>query len=298
MMDPLYMLDRIFGQDESDSQLKTYESRVKLNIATGAEAAAIKALHFSRPRLFHSGKVIMSSDRDVAKLSKLGSYKLWKSGGGGVRNDVTKAMNQIQLTVSHEITYEFAKLPKAMTVATASLNATVTFLSQLLQFIDTIYEKLVTHSKFAPDQAWALASQILDRVCEDLYAPKEGIAAAMVVNNPASICSQLMWACFRTHDIMSDYIEQNFENHPAISPEYIKFLATNSGSDRVEKVEGMMKTMAADVKAMSVEVAKALAGADKAVKAAALVTDKYSAANKELEALKKRILALEAGNRK
>jgi predicted hydrolase (HD superfamily) len=143
-----------------------------------------------------------------------------------------------------------------------------------------------------------LASQILDRVCEDLYAPKEGIAAAMVVNDPASICSQLMWACFRTHDIMSDYIEQNFENHPAISAEYIKFLATNSGSDRVEKVEGMMKTMAAEAKVMSADVAKAVAGAEKAAKAAALVTDKYSAANKEVETLKKRILVVESGNKK
>ena len=163
-----------------------------------------------------------------------------------------------------------------------------------LQFIDTIYEKLVTHSKFSLDQAWSLASQILDRVCEDLYAPKEGIAAAMVVNDPGSICSQLMWACFRTHDIMAEYIEQNFENHPAISAEYIKFLATNSGSDRVEKVEALMKTMAADAKVMTTEVAKAVAGVEKAGKAVALMTDKYSAANKEVESLKKRIMALES----
>jgi hypothetical protein len=47
-MEPLLMLDRIFGSDdiEADSQFKTLESRVKLKITTGAEEAAIKALHF------------------------------------------------------------------------------------------------------------------------------------------------------------------------------------------------------------------------------------------------------------
>ena len=55
IMDPLLMLDRIFGSDdgESDSEFKTLEYRVKLKITTGAEAAAIKALYFKRPRIFH-----------------------------------------------------------------------------------------------------------------------------------------------------------------------------------------------------------------------------------------------------
>ena len=291
VMDPLLMLDRIFGSDdvEAESQFKILESRVKLKITTGAEAAAIKALHFNRPRLFHKGRVAMTSERNTSKLSKLPNPKSWKSGGEGVRNYVTKQMNLIYSTVSHDISYAFGSDPnlsQAQTVATLSLNATVTFLTQLMGFIDTIYEKLHTHSKFAVDQAWSLTTQILDRVCEDLYAPKEGVAAAMTVEDPASICSHLLWSCFRTHDVMTTYIDHNFENHPAISAEYVKFLATNSGYDKVEKMEIVVATM-------KESVAKALESSDKATKRADLLTDKFSAANKEVEALKKKVQMLE-----
>ena len=291
VMDPLLMLDRIFGSDdvEAESQFKVLESRVKLKITTGAEAAAIKALHFNRPRLFHKGRVPMTSERNTSKLSKLPNYKSWKSGGEGVRNYVTKQMNLIHTTVTHDIGYAFGtdvRLAQAQAVATSSLNATITFLTQLMGFIDTIYEKLHTHSRFSTEQAWSLTTQILDRVCEDLYAPKEGVAAAMTVEDPSSICSHLLWSCFRTHDVMSTYIDYNFENHPAISAEYVKFLATNSGYDKVEKME-------AAVIAMKDNVAKALDAADKAAKRADVATDKFSAANKEVEALKKRVQGLE-----
>lgn len=291
VMDPLLMLDRIFGSDdvEAESQFKILESRVKLKITTGAEAAAIKALHFNRPRLFHKGRVAMTSERNTSKLSKLPTYKSWKSGGEGVRNYVTKQMNLIHSTVSHDISYAFGSelsMAKAQAVATTSLNATITFLTQLMGFIDTIYEKLHLHSRFSADQAWSLTTQILDRVCEDLYAPKEGVAAAMTVEDPSSICAHLLWSCFRTHDVMAGYIEHNFENHPAISAEYVKFLATNSGFDKVEKMEIL-------VMSMKDNVAKALDSATNAGKQALVMADKFSAANKELEGLKKRVLSLE-----
>jgi hypothetical protein len=176
------MLDRIFGSDnvEAESQLKTLETRVKLKITTGAEAAATKAHHFnSRPRLFHKGRVVMTSERNTSKLSKLpNQHKSWMSGGEGVRNYTTKKMNVIHSTVSHGIGYAFGSNPRlsqARSVATtASLNATITFSTQSMGFIDTIYEKLYLHSKFSADQAWSLTTQILDRICKYVYAASKG----------------------------------------------------------------------------------------------------------------------------
>ncbi len=77
------MLDRIFGSDDMDAESQfevLEESRVKLKIKTGAEASAIKALHFNRPRLFRKGREAMVSKRNTSKLSKLPNYRSWKSG--------------------------------------------------------------------------------------------------------------------------------------------------------------------------------------------------------------------------
>jgi hypothetical protein len=291
IMDPLLMLDRIFGSDDmdADSQFKVLESRVKLKIKTGAEAAAIKALHFIRPRLFHKGRVAMTSERNTSKLSKLPNYKAWKSGGEGVMIHVIKQMNLMYTTTMQDIEFAFGfdqERRDAKSVAMASLNATVTFTTQLLGFIDSLYQKLHSDSKFSVDQAWALTTQILDRICEDLYSPKEGVAEAMTVEDPASICSHLLWASFRTHDIMKVYLDSHFENHPTITAEYVKFLATNSGFDKVEQME-------ATVKLLKERLDKAVDAAEKATKKGQEATDKFSLVNKEMEALKKRLQALE-----
>ena len=132
------------------------------------------------------------------------------------------------------------------------------------------------HSKFTAEQAWGLT-----RVCEDLYEPKEGVAAAMKVEEPASICAHMLWACFRTHDVMKIYADNNFENHPAISAEYVKFLALNSGHEKMDKLEIELKFVRDEVK-------KSVEAADKALKATVTLTDKYSATHKEVEALKRK----------
>ena len=110
-MDPLLMLERIFGGDQESGQMKILESRKKLNIKTGSEAAALTALAYPRPRQFHNDKVAMTTELNSSRLSKLPSYKSWNSGGQGVRNYITKQMNLIRATVAHDITYTFGRGP-------------------------------------------------------------------------------------------------------------------------------------------------------------------------------------------
>jgi polyhydroxyalkanoate synthesis regulator phasin len=195
IMDPLLMLDRVFGSDdaEGDSQFKVLESRVKLKIATGAEAAVIKSLHFQRPRIFHTGQESMATDQLKSKLNKMKTQKVWKSGGEGVQAHIIKRMNLLLTTISHDINHVLGREPKAQIVATMCLNATVTFLTQLFTYIDSLYENLVLCSTFTPEQGWSLTMKILDRICEDLFAPKEGVVSAMDVAEPASICAHVMW---------------------------------------------------------------------------------------------------------
>ena len=295
IMDPLLMLDRIFGSDDSetDSEFKSLEYRVKLKITTGAEAAAIKALYFKRPRIFHKGRVSMTTERNKSKLNMIPDYKTWKAGGEGVKNHIIQQMNLLHVTtISHDIAYTFgmdSDLQKAQMIAMTNINTTLAFLTQLLGFVDTIYDKLFTFSKFTAVQAWALTTQILDRICEDLFAPKEGVVAAMVVEEPSSVCAHMLWSCctcFKTHDVMSVYMDHNFENHPAISAEYIKFLATNSGIEKVKRLEASVTEMKASIQKAVVESGKARSIADG-------VSSQVGVINKNVEAAGKRVSKLE-----
>ena len=141
-------------------------------------------------------------------------------------------------------------------------------------------------SRFSAEQSWALTTQILDRICEELYAPKEGVQEAMTIEDPASICSHVLWACMKTHDVMSGYIDHHFENHPSIAAEYVKFLATNSGHDKVDKLEGAVKDMKEDV-------ASALKNSKAAMTKADVGTGKSDSVKTALDALAKRVKTLE-----
>lgn len=225
MMDPLLMLDRICGDDRSGSkrnQFKTWESRIKLKITSGAEEAALQAIAYKRPFLFHTGKTAMVSERNKSKLDQMPTFATWKSGGEGVRNYIVKQMNVIHNTMTQEISFALGKTSEFSTanaLAVRCLNDTVTFLTQLMNFVDTIYEKLHSKSQFTVAQSWSLTTQILDRICEELYVPKEGVSGAMLIDEPESVCCHILWASFKTHDIMKSYIDSNFENHPVVSAE-------------------------------------------------------------------------------
>jgi hypothetical protein len=292
IMDPLLMLNRICGDDgigTKSNQFKTWESRSKLKITTGAEESALHAISVKRPQLFHSGKTAMVHERNKSKLNQLPTFASWKSGGEGVRNYVVKQMNVIYSTMSHEISYALGSDPrfaKAETLALRSLNDTITFLTQLMNYIDTMYERLHGDAKFTAEQAWSLTTQILDRICEELYAPKEGVAGAMTIEEPESVCCHILWATFKTHDIMATYIEKNFENHPVISAEYVKFLATNSGSEKVERLESQLSTM-------TEKLVKAVDESKKAVAKSDAASSKCSELVRDMTALAKKVKALE-----
>jgi hypothetical protein len=289
VVDPLILLDRIFGNDEVDpmTQLKTLESRLKLNIETGAEASAITSLSPSRPRIFHSGRPMMTCDQSTPRLNKLCKHSKWKTGGEGVCNFIIKQMNVLQGAMSSDIMYAFGGNPehaKAQMIASLSLTASVSFITQLLNYIDALFEKLHVYSKFTVETGWSLTMQVLDRITADLFAPKDGVANG-IKGDRASVCSHILWASFRTHDVAQVYLDYNFENHPAISSEFIKFLATNSGFEKVEQLTDQVELLKTKLAAAISEVSTAKSKSDTA-------STKLAEMLKELTAVTRRVKTL------
>ena len=291
IMDPLLMLERIYGDDEleSGSFLKSMETRHKLKIDSAADAAALNALKHSRPRIFHKGRPNMVNLPNKSRLNLLSSHKEWRSGGEGVEQFIITKMNVLYSTISADITTELGGNPESMTahyVATKCLTATVTFITQLIAAVNSIYERLFTFSKFTTEQTWSLTTQVLDRVMSDLYQPKDGVFESLSTTNPVSTCGRIVWASFRTHEVMASYVAHQFENHPAISTEYVKFLATNSGSEKVVKLTTVVETMPTKLNTAATDASKAGSKADSC-------SAKTYELLKEISALTKRVKALE-----
>jgi hypothetical protein len=149
ILDPLLMLEWIYGDDEVDSGsfLKAMETRLKLKIETGAEASALNSLRHARPRIFHKGRPCMVNLPNKSRLNLLASHKDWKSGGEGIENFIITKMNVLYSSISADIANELGNSPNTMEahfVATKCLTSTVTFITQLIATVNSIYERLFT----------------------------------------------------------------------------------------------------------------------------------------------------------
>ena len=124
-----------------------------------------------------------------------------------------------------------------------------------------------------------MTTQVLDRILADLFVPKDNILNSIKNRSPESTCAHVLFAAFKTHDIMAVYMSHKFENHPSVSTEYVKFLATNSGSEKVAK--------------LAVMVESALSKAESVTKKADIASSKTADFSKAMEVLSKRITKLE-----
>jgi hypothetical protein len=302
-MDPLLMLDRIYGEDEPEGGgglLKGMDLQFKMKIASGAEAAALNALKFARPRVFHKGRPTIVSVRNRSRLNIIDTYSAWNPGGDGVKDYVIEKMNLLEDSISDQIGNTFELESTAHWIASKCLTATVSFLNQLFGCIESIYKRLFNFSKFTTEQAWSLTTQVLDRILADLYSPKDNIAQSLKTRNTPANCAQVLFAAFKTHDIMAAYVAHKFENHPSVSTEYVKFLATNSGSEKVEKISLAMEEMKSSMKEFksksitaSEEAKAATVESKNAGKKADAASSRFSDIIKQLETLTAKVKNLE-----
>jgi hypothetical protein len=290
IMDPLLMLDRIYGEDEVSESggalLKSMELQYRMKIDSGGEAAALNALRYSRPRVFHKGRPTIVSVQNKSRLNAILTHADWNPGGEGVKDYCVEKMNLLEEVISDEIRNTFEPESTAHWIANKCLSATVSFLNQLFGCIESIYKRLYNFSKFTTEQAWSLTTQVLDRILADLFIPKDNIVQILKTRNTPATCAQVLYAAFKTHDIMAVYVSHKFENHPSVSTEYVKFLATNSGSEKVVKLMEVVESLKGKLQS-AIEDAKV------ATKKADISASKCSDLSKVVDTLIARVKVLE-----
>lgn len=118
----------------------------------------------------------------------------------------------------------------------------------------------------------------------DLYAPKDGVVESRTTRSPLSTaCAHIIYASFKTHDVMSRYLEHQFKNRPAISTEYVKFLATNLGSEKVVKLVDQVEELKKKLTVALDKVKRATAKADTASTKSAELAKEAAAALKHIK---------------
>ncbi len=141
-------------------------------------------------------------------------------------------MSRLKMSLREVLSNELVAGSMAYSVAVEALEKTITWIVAFIACLDKTFEHLHVQVGFTKVRAWALTTQLGCRIFSDLHSVRVGTMKAMGTG-PESICPAILWSVFRTHDKMTGFEIANFEDHPSIASEFVKFLAINTG------IEGM-----------------------------------------------------------
>jgi hypothetical protein len=259
--------------------------REELDIATEAEGQALTAFLCEVPRLFHTttGTVALIAE-NASHLSKIPTHKSWANGTGGLKKAIEKKLSRLKSSLREVLGIELGPGTIGYAVAVEALEKSISWIGSFLSFMDQTYESLHFQSNFSSPRAWSLTTQLGRRIFSDLHSVRVGTTKAMGKGRRA-ICPVILWAVFRTHDKMAAFEIANFEDHPSIASEYVKFLATNSGLEVVSKLEEEVNSLKSKVKEVEKQSTAASGKADKVSSAVDLIKKQGDILVKKVTAL-------------
>jgi len=218
------------------------ESRKKLQL-TANKAIVVDSFAHPLPRGFGGN----ASEETLMHtwLPGLKSKQKWEDDAGlsGVKMTIRDNIQVIRTRVEIVITTRLAGYPEAAALARELLADTVSFITSLSEFISKTYVTL-HHGQFTSKDAWNLVSKLVHWFFATNCYLKRGLANELLdATDHKSLACGTMWGTFGTHQVMREYAKYNIKNHPLMASEYVRFLVTNCGLEKICKLENKCKAL-------------------------------------------------------
>ena len=261
-------LDSIMSKGDT---LKEMDYIQKAGIKHPAEAVVIYSLKRAVPGIFGEG--LGAGGKSF--LPKLKNAADWESilsndanAKPGLRDILSERHEAIEAMIRGHIHDAFTSkgFGKAAELAKEMLAASVKLLKLLMDYITTVYRKLVELSGFLPEDAWSLTTQVVRGIFIYLSNVRSKVRAISPRDSPTKNTAKVLYTLLRTHVIMTELVQHEIKNHPIVSSEYVKFLAAHSPNGEVRKLREELKVTVLLVKSAQAEAKKAITIANEAVK--------------------------------
>lgn len=155
-------------------------------------------------------------------------------------------------------------------------------------YIDETYLDTARLQTFTPAKAWQLVTQIGRRILNDIAFPRNGVRKLFRVGDNPRIAQTMFWPMVQSHELMKRFKKANFKDDPSVSNEFMKFMATNSGSN-----DGVTSKLTK----FETELKESLRMAKGATTSATNSANKADEVKKTLSSLIQRITILEKSNK-
>jgi hypothetical protein len=261
-------LDSVLSKGDT---LKEMDYIQKAGINHPAEAVVIYSLKRAVPGIFGDG---MGSGGS-SFLPKLKTAADWEAilstdanAKPGLRDILTERHEAIEALIRGHIYDSLTSkgLHKAAELAKEMLSASVKLLKLLMDYMTSVYRKLVELSGFLPQDAWSLTTQVVRDIFVHMSNVRSDVRSISPRDSATKNTSKVLFTLLKTHAVMLDFVRHEIKNHPIVSSAYVKFLATHSPMGEVRKLREEIKTMNLLVKSAQAESKKAITIATDAVR--------------------------------
>jgi hypothetical protein len=203
------------------NELKNMESVEKLGMVSGQEAKVITSFQNVLP-------VVFGGDDDVSKpLPALATPEKWYDGryGTGLKDQIRKGM--VGIKVQFEAQIRLMRHEQGRMLALSCLSNSELFIAGLAEYISNVYDEL-KHGGYDSKGAWILTCKLVRRIFDQIYNVRASAKDAKFRGADSTTSAMVLFATLKAHDVMREFVDANFENHPSIASEYVKFLTRNS----------------------------------------------------------------------
>ena len=175
--------------------------------------------------------------------------------------------------------------PEFQDVASFALVDSCEWVNSLIQFVDQTYCDY-ERAKFDKTKAWHLTTRLATRLIKKIFIPRNGLLNQFEMGEPSAIGRVIFWATIRSLSVMANIRRVGMSNEPSVSAELVKFLATHTEFDTIQKLAKNFETIKSDVSSIQNEV-KMVAKSDKTA------NNKAQEAKDQIKAAVSRIQKLE-----
>ena len=274
-------------RDKADpDSLKSMDYRNKLDL-TADEAITLEAFSHPLPKGFRGTS---SEEGQMAVwIPGIKTPEKWedKNETVGVKIMIKENIEVVRSRVLAVIKHRLSGYPEAMALARELLADTITFITDLSEFMSSTLRTL-RQAGFERMNAWNLVSKLVHRILGvDCYL-KRGLSFELLdAKAHKSLAVSVLWGTFGTHQVLRGFQQHGIENHPSMSSEYVRFLVAHTDATKVDQLEKKMKDLETTSKKWETETKrldKELDGAKRSI----------TTANNKLEDLKKAVARLQS----
>lgn len=151
----------------------------------------------------------------------------WDDGTDGLVYQITRGMTDVETQLSSAIDSVLEHYPEARTIASQCLFKAKSFVIDLCTFMSKDYFKWMAwgHSK---QDAWNMTSLCIRRVFEEIHSERVVARDIYDPNDLEFTTTKMLWATWKAHNVMEQYLKHHFYEHPSISAVLARHLADNN----------------------------------------------------------------------